>query len=461
MEAASARNHRNVGKQQQLFLFHELSPGCCFFLPHGARIYNALVEFIRNEYRKRGYDEVITPNMFHHKLWETSGHWAHYEENMFKVEIEKEIHALKPMNCPGHMLMYASASRSYRELPMRYADFGVLHRNELSGTLSGLTRVRRFQQDDAHIFIRRDQIEEEIRRCLDFVHFVYEIFGCTCIFNLSTRNPEKYVGELAVWNDAESSLAKALNTFCGTPGVFTDEDGTEINYDGSPLVIKKLKRLVAKGNYPEPRQYWKLNPADAAFYGPKIDIQVEDCMRRLHQCATVQLDFQLPERFKLTYVMSEEEKKMREDAGETVGVDGVAAYARPVVVHRAVLGSLERIMGVLTEHFAGKWPFWLSPRQIMVVPVAHDQDSYVTEVRNILHEAGFHVDVDVSDDTFKKKVRTAQTEQYNIALVCGAQEKANRTVNIRTRDGQQHGEKTIEECVNWLKELKNSYSRAY
>ena len=461
MEQAAKADHRNVGKQQSLWYFHEFAPGCSFFYPHGARIYNTLVDFIKVQYRRRGFDEVMTPNVYSSKLWEQSGHWAHYAENMFKIEIEKEIHSLKPMNCPGHMLLFASKAKSYRDLPIRFADFGVLHRNELSGALSGLTRVRRFQQDDAHIFVRQDQIEDEIIRCLDFVAFVYEIFGFQFYLNLSTRNPEKWLGDLKIWDDAESRLAKAMNDFCKIPQEFEDFSGAKIKYDGTPACIRTFKKLVENGKYEKPLQYWVHNPEDAAFYGPKIDIQVEDCMKRKHQCATIQLDFCLPERFKLSYIMSPQEKEAREAAGQGGGVDGIAANTRPVVIHRAVLGSVERMLAVLTEHWAGKWPFWISPRQVLIVPVAHDHDEYAASVQQKFHDAGFFVDADLGDNSLPKKVRNGQIAQYNFILVCGSNERDNGTVAIRTRDGGQHGEKSVADAIEWLDRLRREYSKEY
>ncbi|XP_042631699.1 threonine--tRNA ligase 2, cytoplasmic-like isoform X2 [Cyprinus carpio] len=261
-EEAKNRDHRKIGKDQELFFFHDLSPGSCFFLPRGAYIYNTLTEFIREEYSRRGFQEVASPNIYNSKLWETSGHWQHYSENMFSFPVEQDVFALKPMNCPGHCLMFGHRPRSWRELPLRLADFGVLHRNELSGTLTGLTRVRRFQQDDAHIFCTMDQIESEMKGCLDFLHCVYDVFGFSFQLHLSTR-PEKFLGDIAMWNQAEKQLENSLNEF------------------GEP---------------------WKLNPGDGAFYGPKIDIKIKDAIGRYHQCATIQLDFQLPIRFNLTYV---------------------------------------------------------------------------------------------------------------------------------------------------------------
>ncbi|XP_077935097.1 threonine--tRNA ligase 2, cytoplasmic isoform X3 [Halichoerus grypus] len=261
-EEAKNRDHRKIGKEQELFFFHDLSPGSCFFLPRGAFIYNTLMDFIREEYHRRNFTEVLSPNMYNSRLWETSGHWQHYSENMFTFDIEKDTFALKPMNCPGHCLMFAHRPRSWREMPIRFADFGVLHRNELSGTLSGLTRVRRFQQDDAHIFCTVEQIEEEINGCLQFLQSVYSTFGFSFQLNLSTR-PENFLGEVEIWDEAEKQLQNSLVEF------------------GKP---------------------WKMNPGDGAFYGPKIDIKIKDAIGRYHQCATIQLDFQLPIRFNLTYV---------------------------------------------------------------------------------------------------------------------------------------------------------------
>ncbi|XP_077796600.1 threonine--tRNA ligase 2, cytoplasmic isoform X5 [Macaca mulatta] len=305
-EEAKNRDHRKIGKEQELFFFHDLSPGSCFFLPRGAFIYNTLMDFIRilmlnacilkEEYHKRDFTEVLSPNMYNSKLWEASGHWQHYSENMFTFEIEKDTFALKPMNCPGHCLMFAHRPRSWREMPMRFADFGVLHRNELSGTLSGLTRVRRFQQDDAHIFCTVEQIEEEIKGCLQFLQSVYSTFGFSFQLNLSTR-PENFLGEIEMWNEAEKQLQNSLMEF------------------GEP---------------------WKMNPGDGAFYGPKIDIKIKDAIGRYHQCATIQLDFQLPIRFNLTYVSKDGDDK------------------RPVIIHRAILGSVERMIAILSENCGGK-----------------------------------------------------------------------------------------------------------
>jgi len=395
-EEAAKRDHRKLGREQDLFFFHELSPGSCFFQPKGAHIYNKLVEFIKEGYWKRGFQEVVSPNIYNSKLWKTSGHWDHYSDNMFKIDIEKEMYGLKPMNCPGHCLIFDHGIRSHKDLPLRMADFGVLHRNELSGALTGLTRVRRFQQDDAHIFCRPDQIKQEMAGALDFMKTVYETFGFTYKLKLSTR-PEKFLGDIKVWDEAEKGLAESLDSL-----------GLE----------------------------WKLNPGDGAFYGPKIDITVMDALRRSHQCATIQLDFQLPLRFGLTYV---------DEKGEKVP---------PVMIHRAILGSVERMIAILTENFAGKWPFWLSPRQAMVVPVGPHVNSYAMEVKSSLHEAGFCADCDTDDgNTMNKKVRNAQIAQYNYILVVGEKEKENRTVNVRTRDNKVHGELSIDDLLAKFRKL--------
>ncbi|KAJ2777630.1 threonyl-tRNA synthetase [Coemansia interrupta] len=388
LEEAAKRDHRKIGLQQELFFFHELSPGSAFFLPHGARIYNTLIEFIRNMYRDRGFEEVVTPNMFNVKLWEQSGHWANYQKDMFSLDVEKEKFALKPMNCPGHCLMFGMRDRSYRELPIRFADFGVLHRNEASGALSGLTRVRRFQQDDAHIFCTQEQVRSEITGVLRFLEDVYSIFGFTFELELSTR-PENFLGEIEVWNRAEKQLEDALNEF------------------------------GAK---------WTINPGDGAFYGPKIDITIRDALKRAHQCATIQLDFQLPLRFQLQYRAPN--TKSEEGGDSELGGD----FQRPVIIHRAILGSVERMIGILTENFAGKWPMWLSPRQVMVVPVTGVVFEYAQQVKDKLHKAGFYAEVDLGGETLNKKIRNAEIAQYNFICVVGAEEQAENSVNVRCRD---------------------------
>lgn len=288
------RDHRTIGNLQDLFFFHDYSPGSCFFKPKGAHIYNSLQNLIRNEYRKRGYQEVITPNIYKNKLWKQSGHWDYFKDNMFTFGNGENEFALKPMNCPGHCLIFAHETRSFRELPLRLADFGVLHRNDTG--LTGLTRVRRFQQDDAHIFCTPDQIQSEIDDTLDFLSHIYGIFGFQFELKLSTR-PDEFMGDASVWDKAESALENSLNKF------------------GRP---------------------WELSPKDGAFYGPKIDVTIMDSLKREHQCATIQLDFNLPERFNLEYNTPHLNKK-----------------ERPVMIHRAMFGSLERFIAILIEHFGG------------------------------------------------------------------------------------------------------------
>ncbi|KJZ76568.1 Threonine--tRNA ligase [Hirsutella minnesotensis 3608] len=416
---AAKRNHRKIGQDQKLFFWDEMSPGATFWLPHGTRIYNTLMELMKAEYQKRGFVEVMSPNMYKADLWKMSGHWNHYEEHMFTFEVEKEKFGLKPMNCPGHCKIFAHSDVTYRELPWRMADFGVLHRNEFSGALSGLTRVRRFQQDDAHIFCTIDQIREEIEGAFDFLYGVYGLFGFNFKLKLSTR-PEKYIGEIALWDMAEAKLKDALDSF--------------------------TEKIGAK---------WEENPGDGAFYGPKIDITVYDALRRDHQCGTIQLDFNLPRRFKLRYVAA------KDDSGAATTADDPdlpVGYARPVMIHRAVLGSFERMIGILTEHFGGKWPFWLSPRQVLVIPVMPAVNEYAQEVQKMFHDAGLFADADLSGNTLQKKIRTGQLEQYNFIFVVGAQEAESRTVNIRNRDDQSTQSKgeliPVQEALSQMLKLK-------
>jgi threonyl-tRNA synthetase len=440
LEEAAKRDHRKLGQEQELFFFHQMSPGSAFFLPHGMIIYNALQAFIREEYWKRGYQEVGSPNMFNSALWKQSGHWQHYHEDMFTFDVEKDQWALKPMNCPGHCLLFGHRERSYRELPMRIADFGILHRNEASGALSGLTRVRRFVQDDTHIFCMESQVEQEIKALFDFMTAVYGLFGFTFKMKLSTM-PENHLGEESTWKRAEAQLTSALDEFKETTG--------------TP---------------------WELNPGDGAFYGPKIDVTISDALKREFQCATIQLDFQLPQQFNLEYRTQEVAQAVekpaasadkaagapKEDAkkatlpihpaptAEAGDVSAAAATpakseasyrreltpgcARPVMIHRAIYGSFERFIGILTEHFGGKWPFWISPRQILIVPVTASVEDYVIELQQLFRAQKMHVDVDLSSNTMPKKIRTGQLAQYNFIFVVGVQEKESRSVNIRNRD---------------------------
>ena len=348
-----------------------------------------------------GYKHVYTPSLANVELYKTSGHWDHYKENMYTTVIDDTDFAVKPMNCPGHCLMFQHSLHSYRELPIRFADFGVLHRNELSGALNGLTRVRRFQQDDAHIFCRPDQIKQEVSGVLDFMRHVYGIFGMSFKLELSTR-PKKAMGDLELWNKAEANLKESLDEFVG------------------------------EGN-------WKVNPGDGAFYGPKIDIKVLDAMNRVHQTATIQLDFQLPIRFNLLYKTA----------------DG--KMERPVMVHRAILGSVERSFAILLEHFKGKWPFWLSPRQAIVVPVNASCMEYAQKVKQTLWDHNYQVEIEESGRTLNKMIREAQLAQFNYILVVGNKEAETNSVAIRSRDNTILGVKTLDECIAMFKELEEKY----
>ncbi|XP_065214511.1 threonine--tRNA ligase 1, cytoplasmic-like isoform X3 [Planococcus citri] len=398
-EEAAKRDHRKIGREQELFFFHELSPGSCFFQPKGAFIYNTLVDYIKCEHRKHGYQEVVSPNVneVELKIWEESGEWDRYSHNMLSLDIEQDGFPWKQMNCPGHCLIFDVRPRSWRELPLRLANFEVLHRNELSGALTGLTRVRRFQQDDAHIFCEPSQIRQEVTGVLSFLRDVYTVFGFTFQFCLSTR-PEKYLGEAALWDDAEKQLVQGLKDVC-----------------------KKYKK----------------NRGGGAFYGPKIEITIKDALNRPHQCATIQLDFQLPIRFNLTFTNEEQQ------------------LVRPVIIHRALLGSVERMIAILTENYAGKWPFWLSPRQSVVIPVGSAHNEYAHKVKEQIFGAGFNCDVDDdTSDTLNKKIRNAQLAQYNYIFVVGDKEVNAGTINVRTRDNIVHGEFSIEETISKFEKLK-------
>ncbi|XP_034880213.1 threonine--tRNA ligase 2, cytoplasmic [Mirounga leonina] len=383
-EEAKNRDHRKIGKEQELFFFHDLSPGSCFFLPRGAFIYNTLMDFIREEYHRHNFTEVLSPNMYNSRLWETSGHWQHYSENMFTFDIEKDTFALKPMNCPGHCLMFAHRPRSWREMPIRFADFGVLHRNELSGTLSGLTRVRRFQQDDAHIFCTVEQIEEEINGCLQFLQSVYSTFGFSFQLNLSTR-PKNFLGEVEIWDEAEKL------TDCS---------------------FRRRESFHSGGISP------MMSTPDLGISEMNIFFFV----------------------FRFSFFSKDGDDKRN-----------------PVIIHRAILGSVERMIAILSENYGGKWPFWLSPRQIMVIPVGPTCEKYALQVSSAFFEEGFMADVDLDHScTLNKKIRNAQLAQYNFILVVGEKEKTNNAVNVRTRDNKIHGEISVTSAIDKLKNLKKS-----
>ncbi|NXQ13222.1 SYTM protein, partial [Peucedramus taeniatus] len=397
-DEAAQRDHRRIGKDQELFFFHKFSPGSCFFLPRGAHVYNTLVEFIRSEYRARGFSEVVTPNLFSPRLWELSGHWQHYSPHIFSVPATPETLSLKPMNCPAHCLMFAHRPRSWRELPLRLADFGVLHRNEPPGTLTGLTRVRRFQQDDAHIFCTLEQLESEIDSSLDFIRKVYTVLGFSFRLALATR-PDGFLGDPETWDRAEQQLERSLQNF------------------GQP---------------------WELSPGDGAFYGPKIDIRIRDALGRHHQCGTIQLDFQMPERFELEYA--------RAGRGVRIGVEGQKQGWEG--------GSG---LGWRDKNRAGGGPLWLSPLQAMVIPQTPEVEDYAREVQAVLRRGGLLADLDGDPGTtLSRKIRRAQLAHYNFQLVVGRREREHGTVSVRSRENRQLGELELPRLLQRLQELRDS-----
>jgi threonyl-tRNA synthetase len=403
LEEAKKRDHRRVGRELGLFMFHEWAPGVPFFLPKGEAVWHELSEAMRTRLLHDGYVAVRTPMLFDAKLWKTSGHWEHYSEDMFhfhprQEEGEAEEHehdpdhnvmGLKPMNCPSHMLVYKNEKKSYRDLPMRISDQGVLHRNEVRGALSGLTRVRQFCQDDAHLFVTEDQIQEEVTALLSLVKEIYEAFGLGFSVSLATR-PEKMLGTAERWDKAEAALAGAL-------------EAAGIDYG--------------------------LNPGDGAFYGPKIDFEVIDALERTWQCATIQLDYQLPERFDLTYV----------------GADNT--LHRPVVIHRAIFGSLERFMAILLEHFAGDFPVWLAPEQVRVLTVSEKSVAYGAEVVAALEAVGVRVHFDDRDHRAGAKIREAHNSKSPYMALVGERDMEARTVSVRSRSGGDEGAIPLDEFV--------------
>jgi threonyl-tRNA synthetase len=396
IEEARRRDHRKLGRELDLFMTHEWAPGVPFWLPKGAVIYHMLQETIRRMLARNGYVEVKAPLLFSENLFKTSGHWAHYQENMFIVHEEEQDFALKPMNCPGHMLIFGSKRRSYRELPLRLSEQSVLHRNERAGVLAGLTRVRQFQQDDAHLFITEEQIGEEVNRLLALVARVYKAFDMSYRFVLSVRGEDmsKYMGDAKVWDRAEKLLAEAL----------------EENH---------LEYTVEKG--------------EANFYGPKIDQMVQDSLKREHQLGTIQLDFQQPRNFGLTYVNEHN------------------AESTPVVIHRAIYGSLERFVGILIEHYGGAFPVWLSPVQAKVLSISEKTAGYARDVYERLLAEELRVELDVRDDKIGAKIRDAQLEKIPYMLVVGAKEAEAGAVAVRSREKGDEGPVPLEDFVSRIK----------
>ncbi|MBK0295407.1 threonine--tRNA ligase [Bacillus sp. S34] len=382
LEEAAKRDHRKLGNELELFMFSDEAPGMPFYLAKGQMVKNQLEQFLRSVQEKHNYEEVRTPFMMNQQLWEKSGHWDHYKDNMYFSEVDNAKFALKPMNCPGHMLIFKNKLHSYRDLPIRMGEFGQVHRHEFSGALNGLLRVRTFCQDDAHIFVTPEQIESEIKSVIELVDYIYKTFGFEYSIELSTR-PEDSMGEDSLWELAESSLENVLK---------------KLNFD------------------------YKLNEGDGAFYGPKIDFHIKDALKRSHQCATIQLDFQLPEKFDLNYINEKNEKQ------------------RPVVIHRAIFGSLDRFFGILIEHFGGVFPTWLAPVQVKVIPVSLKvHQEYAQEIKEALGKKGIRVELDNREQKLGYKIREAQVAKVPYILVLGDKEMESNSVNVR-----KHGEEKSE-----------------
>ena len=389
IEEAKKRDHRKLGKELGLFMLTDYGPGFPFFLPKGMVLRNTLIDYWRQVHKKYGYVEVSTPMILNRTLWEQSGHWDHYKNNMYTTVIDEQDYAIKPMNCPGGMLVYASEPHSYRDLPLRVGELGLVHRHELSGALHGLFRVRCFTQDDAHIFMTKDQMETEIQNVVKLFDEVYSVFGLKYTIELSTM-PEDHIGTVEEWEFNQDILKKAITAM------------------GKDFVI---------------------NEGDGAFYGPKLDFHIEDCLGRTWQCGTIQLDSQLPERFQLEYV----------------GEDGLKH--RPVMIHRVVFGSIERFIGVITEHFSGAFPLWLNPVQVKVLPVTERAHDYAAKIAAQLDAAGIRVENDLRSEKLGYKIREAQMQKIPYMLVVGDRDMENGTVSVRTRQGEDLGAMSLDAFV--------------
>jgi len=400
LEEAKKRDHKKLGKELDLFMMSEFGPGFPFFLNNGMILRNQLESFWYDEHTKEGYEFIKTPIMLNKELWELSGHWFNYRENMYTSEIDEKTFAIKPMNCPGGMLVYKNSLHSYKDLPLRVGELGQVHRHEASGALNGLFRVRTFTQDDAHIFMREDQIEDEVIRLISFIDRMYSIFNLTYDIELSTRPEEKYIGSIEVWNKSE----KALEEACHKAG-----------HD------------------------CKINPGDGAFYGPKLDFHIKDSLGRVWQCGTIQLDMNLPERFDLTYIDADGSKK------------------RPVMLHRVIYGSIERFIGILIEHYAGAFPLWLSPAQINIIPVNNEYHlDYSNKLFNILSDNKFRVKLDDRNEKLGYKIRESQTKKIPLTLVIGDNEVNDNKVSYREYGKTETITCTIDEFISKLNDcIKN------
>lgn len=404
IEEAKKRDHRKLGKELELFFFDETAPGMAYWMPKGFAMLNTLIEFWRKEHKKRGYQEFSGPQLNSSVLWKTSGHWDHYKEDMFVLtDIDGNEQALKPMNCPNSIKIYQSKLRSYKDLPLRFNDVDVIHRNEKSGQLNGLFRVRMFRQDDSHNYVTEEQIGDEIKEIMEIASKMYGVFGLEYKLTLSTR-PEDFMGEIETWNRAESDLRKVLDDICG------------------------------EGNY-------LINEGDGAFYGPKIDIKMKDCLGREWQMGTVQLDFQLPQRFNLSYIDKDGNKKT------------------PIMIHRAILGSFERFIGILTEHFAGAFPVWLAPVQVKILPIADKHKEYAEKLLDTLENAGLRVEIDTREEKIGYKIREAQLQKIPYMLIIGDKEVESNGVGVRSRKDGDIGQMSVEDFISKISKEIETFAR--
>lgn len=396
IEEAKKRDHKKLGREMGLFMMSEYAPGMPFFLPNGMILRNLLESFWYEEHTKENYEFIKTPIMMSRELWETSGHWSNYAENMYTTMVDDREFAIKPMNCPGSLLVFKNGLHSYKDMPMRMGELGQVHRHEASGALNGLFRVRTFTQDDAHIYMRPDQIEEEVISLIHFIDRVYSIFNLTYDIELSTRPEEKYIGDIAIWEKSEAALAAA----CEHAG-----------------------------------KSYKINPGDGAFYGPKLDFHIKDSLGRVWQCGTIQLDMNLPERFDITYV------------------DRDGTKVQPVMLHRVIFGSIERFIGILIEHYAGHFPLWLAPQQVVIIPVHHERHvEYANKVNEALTSINFRSKVDARNEKLGYRIREAQMHKIPVEIVVGDGEVENNTVTIRRAQSKESLTVSLAECIRLLSE---------
>ena len=405
IEEAKKRDHRKLGKELELFFFDETAPGMAYWMPKGFTMMNTLIDFWRKEHKKRGYQEFSGPQLNSSELWKISGHWDHYKEDMFVLtDADGNEQALKPMNCPNSIKIYQSKLRSYKDLPLRFNDVDVIHRNEKSGQLNGLFRVRMFRQDDSHNYITEEQIGSEIKDIIEIAKYLYSVFGLEYKLTLSTRPEEDFMGEIETWNKAENDLRKVLDEICG------------------------------EGNY-------QVNEGDGAFYGPKIDIKMKDCLGREWQMGTVQLDFQLPQRFNLHYIDKDGNKKT------------------PIMVHRALFGSFDRFIGIITEHFAGAFPTWLAPVQVRILPIADSHKEYAEKLKEKLEEYNIRVELDEREEKIGYKIREAQLQKIPYMLIIGDKEVEANAVGVRSRKDGDIGAMSVEDFINKIEEEIKTFAR--